>query len=258
MQPQQPREGYPSVIADFTVVQRGPAPFLLVETPERLGGEGRQLLIEQTTDAGLAQVAARMRSIAAVRSEHLVPLVELGQHGEFTYLAMRAPAAGSLAAPERQLTFAEVLRALADAARGAHALHEHGMTHGAICPGRVLLLEHGAALAPPPFGDGDPAVDPTFLDPAALRGEDAGRAGDLHSLGATLHFAAAGHSLYPQADGASAEAARAVVLQSTPQVDPSLPAPVAALVRQCVDPTAPDRPSTTAELAESLDALWRR
>jgi serine/threonine protein kinase len=88
-----------------------------------------------------------LRAFAAVRSPYLVTVYDAVLEDTFAY-AMQYFPLGSLSAPARPLARAEVHRALENAARAAHALHEAGMAHSDIKPANVLLTEGSAAAQP--------------------------------------------------------------------------------------------------------------
>lgn len=267
----------PHRVADFDVVRSLGAggSFVLARPPQRLADAGEHVVLKVfpadaagASDGVFEAVAQALRAIAAVRSEHLVRLLEVGQNAGLMYCAMEYLPGGSLAAPAVQLTFAEVLRAVSCAARGADALHEAGIAHRNIHPGSVVLHPDGARLADPGLsGYLSPGMTLTgrlgqphlaFLDPDVLRGAPASRSSDLFSLGATLHFAASGRSLYPHLDESLPATALSTIMDHPPTVAAGLPEPIERIVRQCIDPHADDRPTTAGELATRLDALWKR
>lgn len=279
MHPDHPSDptGPPGAIADFTVLRPlgRSGSIVLAAPPSRLGDAGSQVVLkvypaDAATDerSALDRVASALRAIAAVRSRYLVRLLEVGRNDGLIYYAMEHLPGGSLAAPASQLTFAEVLRAVSCAARGAHDLHEHGIAHRNIHPAGVILYADGARLSDPGLATylnagmtltgrlGMPHL--AFMSPELLRGQEPTRASDLYSLGATLHFAASGQTLYPHVDDSDPSAALPAIVSSTPTIDPGLPAPIAQIVQQCIDPAHPDRPKTAGDLADRLDALWKR
>ena len=169
-----------------------------------------------------------------------------------------AASAPSGALPDR-------LGALAGAARGAHALHERGVLHGAICPQSVALVDRGAGaragvLAPPSLADGQKLVAQigypplAYVDPQLLRGEG-GRWSDVWGLGATLHFLLTGRPPYAGLDDLPVVQALAQLMASSPVPLDGLAPAATELVGAClaVDPAA--RPATAAEVARRIDEL---
>jgi serine/threonine protein kinase len=177
------------------------------------------------------------------------------------YLASEYPSGGRLGEQRSGLDLPSRVHAVAAAARGAHALHEAGIAHGAINLNTVVLTERGAALAPPPV-DLRPGLvtritdwrDFVTLDPDLLCGEAPGRASDIWALGATLHLAASDRPLFHGIDGDEPVTAVQRVLFTRPDVDPELHPELAETVAACLDPDPDARPATAAEVAERLTA----
>ncbi|MEW1655738.1 MULTISPECIES: serine/threonine protein kinase [unclassified Streptomyces] len=118
--------------------------------------------------------------------------------------------------------------------------HGQGLSHGGVCPAAVLLAADGprlgcfgavrAAAADGTPRSGLPGLESGSLPPEQAAGGPTLPAGDVHALGATLAYAATGHTV-PERE--------------------ELPAGLRALVAACLarDPAARPRP------AELLDAL---
>jgi serine/threonine protein kinase len=177
--------------------------------------------------------------------------------------------AGSLAAPAQALDGPTVCTALADAARGAHALHERGVAHRNIKPGNVLLAAGGRGrlsdLGLAKFMTPGQTVTKSgsvgeveYLEPASVRGERATRATDIWALGATLHRVLTGRPIYPGLTGTDVLADLRRVLNERPTVDPNLPGGVAALVTDCLAADPADRPATALDVANRLDEIGVR
>lgn len=264
-------------VADFAVVRSlgSGGSFVLADAPQRLADDAQRVVLKVFAADAAADpqgtfeaVSHALQAIAAVRSEYLVRLLEVGRNDGLIYCAMEYLDGGSLAAPSSQLTFAEVLRAVSCAARGAHDLHEAGIAHRNIHPGAVILHQHGAKLADPGLsGYLSPGMTLTgrlgqphlgFLDPDVLRGKAPSRSSDLFSLGATLHYAASGRSLYPGIDESRPTAALSAIMDTPPTLASGLPEPIERIVRDCIACDGANKPGTAADLAERLDELWKR
>jgi serine/threonine protein kinase len=163
------------------------------------------------------------------------------------------------------LTPAEVLRAVEHAARAAHALHESGLVHRDIQPANVLLHEDGGKLRDLGLAQLlQPGVTMTgmgsvssveYVDPSILQGDRASRASDVWSLGMTLHRAVTGRGVYGELPENDPLLALRRVLSSKPEVDASLDAPIAELVRRCLEPEPTRRPATALDVAIALADL---
>src|SRR5258707_6132615 len=148
----------------------------------------------------------------------------------------------------------QVLAAVADAARAAHALHEAGIAHNDIKPGNVLLHDSHAKLSDLGLsqlltpgltitGLGS-AGSVESLDPAIIGGEMASRATDIYALGATLHRALAGIGLYGDLPSDNTMVAMRRVLSHPPTVSPNLAAEVRDIIAAATDPDPKARPNT--------------
>ena len=189
----------------------------------------------------------------------------------FAY-AMQYFPLGSLSAPARPLARAEVHRALENAARAAHALHEAGMAHSDIKPANVLLTEGsdgstagiggrlsdlGLArfLAPgATLTSMGRASSVEYVDPDVIGGARPSRRTEIWALGATVHRALAGTGLYGELPDAQPLLAIRKVLGAQPQIDPALRPDEAELVRLCLAPDDGRLPTAEA-VADRLAAL---
>ena len=243
--------------------------YYLASAPDRLGLDTGEVAVKvlqvAAGDEAFHRLTRELRTFAKVRSEHLVTLYDAGQDGGRCYYAMEYCPLGSLAQPTGVLDRAAKVRAVADAARAAHDLHEAGIAHRAIKPANVLLTEDGAKLsdlglvqllAPGQTITGLGAVGSIeYLDPAIIRGERASRATDVWALGVTLHRVLTGKGIYGELPERDPLLAVRRVLSSPPTLDPSLTDAEAELIRRCFDKDLSARFRTAAELADALDAL---
>jgi serine/threonine protein kinase len=260
-------------IADYQVVrslgEHAPSPRTFVaQTPGRLGRVAPQVSLHLIDADPLRFQAAvtHLRAMAAARSANMVGLIEVGRDDRddaIAYYVTEYRAEGSLADRPPSGLGAR-LRALAQAARGVHDLHEAGLVHGDLGPGSILLGLGSAVVtvphppAPQEIGETVMAEPPRRLetiDPAVIRGEGTSRASDLWALGATAQLVLSGQSLHPGLSGDDPLTAVQRVLFEPPAVDFGLPSAYATLISRCLQPNPEDRPGTASELAQSLDAL---
>lgn len=241
----------------------------LATAPPRLGIAADEVAVKvlevASGDEAFHRLTRELRTFAKVTSAHLVSLYDAGQDGGRCYYAMEYCPLGSLAQPSQELDRAARIRAVADAARAAHDLHEAGIAHRAIKPANILLTEDGAKLsdlglvqllAPGQTITGLGAVGSVeYLDPAIMRGERASRSTDIWALGVTLHRALTGTSIYGELPERDPLLAVRRVLSSPPTLDPSLTDAEAELIRRCFDRDLSARFGTAAQLADALDAL---
>lgn len=260
-------------IADYRLVRSlgggSHGEFFLAEPPVRLGLDAEYVAVKvmagQTQDDAFRRATRELRLFAQVKSPHLVILYDAGQEGGRFYYAMEYLSLGSLAAPARPLDRGETLRAVADACRAAHVLHDAGIAHRSIKPANILITEEGGKLSdlglaqflqPGMTVTGmGPIGSVEYLDPAILAGERAGRSSDLWSIGVTLHRALTGEGVYGELPENEPLVAIRKVLSSEPVLSDRLSDEERALVEGCLAPDAADRPATALEVAERIDAL---
>jgi serine/threonine protein kinase len=260
-------------IADYTLLRTlgegNYGEFYLAAPPPRLKLNAEYLAVKvlagRTSEDAFRRATKELRLFASVQSPYLVTLFDAGQEGETFYYSMEYFPMGSLAGPSRPLTWNEVVRAVADAARAAHALHEAGIVHRDIKPGNIMVHEAGAKLSDLGLAQlVQPGLTVTgmgpigsveYMDPGIMRGAHASRASDIWSLGVTLHRCLTGQGLYGVLDGDDPLLAMRKVLSTAPTIDPSLPPAAAALVSACLAPDPADRPPTALAVAEAVEAL---
>lgn len=259
-------------IADYEIVQSlsdgNQSHYWYARCPERLGLGGSMAAIKTydyaANDAEFERVAGHLKTYATIHSPHLVRLYEVGQQGSLVFIAGDYVAGGSLARPARPFSRIDVLRAMADAARGANDLHESGIAHRAIRPGNVLLDDDGAKL-------GDVGISHLLspgqtitsaaqmgtiehLAPELVQGQPPSRATDIWALAATMHKVLTGLSFYPELPTDSLVSALRHLLTERPIMGDALRNGERRIIESCVAPDPADRPKTGAELADEIDA----
>lgn len=260
-------------VADYELLERlgdgNHGSYWRARPPARLGINDEvvrvKVLHAEGGEEAFSRMARELKAMAAIASPHLVQLLDAGHDRGRLYHAERDPGGGSLARPEVDLDHAAVVRAVADAARGAHALHEHGIAHRDITPATVLLQRDGGAVlsdlgllqvlaeGQTTTGAG-PIGAMAYTDPSVVRGDRASRASDLWSLGAVLHRAVTGASIHPGLADQDLLTALRRIVGERPVLDPSLPPALAPIVERCLAADPADRFPTAAELADALEA----
>ncbi|KQX53699.1 hypothetical protein ASE09_07650 [Streptomyces sp. Root66D1] len=179
-------------------------------TDELLGRSVAVKTLTLDTDADPAGALREARVVARVRHPHVIVVHDVVEHEGRPALVMELVDGGSLAdrlaGPGGALSVRETARlglALLDALSAAHA---HDVLHRDVKPanvllekgtGRAVLTDFGIASLPGATtlsGTGVFVGTPEYTAPERMRGEEAGPAADLWSLGALLCAAATGTS----------------------------------------------------------------
>jgi serine/threonine protein kinase len=258
-----------SSIADYEIIRALPATGAgqaryLGRPPERLGVNEPVMITELAVDAaGWRDLTSQLSRLAGVGSDRLLTLYEVGPdldaRAAGVYLVSEAASGGSADDPIDPFDASARIRAVADAARGAHALHEAGIVHGSISSGSIFLTSRGAVLGPPVFGR--PAGEVArmrdwrsliVLDPALLRGEEPSRSSDVWALVATLHELFSRRPLYPGIADDPGVTAVQRVLFTRPEVDATLPSELTHTLTMFLADDPGERPGTAEDFADRL------
>jgi serine/threonine protein kinase len=277
----------PAAVADYVIVRQlgegNHGRYYLARPPARLelAEEFVALKVfgDRVGELAYERGVRELRAFAAVRSPYLVTVYDAVLEDTFAY-AMQYFPLGSLSAPARPLARAEVHRALENAARAAHALHEAGMAHSDIKPANVLLTEGSDGGTGGGRGGGTGGIggrlsdlglarflapgatltsmgrasSVEYVDPDVIGGARPSRRTEIWALGATVHRALAGTGLYGELPDAQPLLAIRKVLGAQPRIDPALRPDEAELVRQCLAPDNGRLPTADA-VADRLAAL---
>jgi hypothetical protein len=231
------------------------------------GPDGTEVALKRLTLFGSADEMARARqridreAEVLTRLDHpnIVSLLEVIEEGDELTLVMPYLPGGTLAdrvARHGAAPPGEVLRLASDLGSALAAAHRAGVVHRDLKPGNVLfdaagiphLADFGVASS---RGDtagltvvGTIVGTPGFMAPEQARGEEAGQAADVFSLGATLLFAATGEGPYGRgsADLLMVRAAQGKV-EPVPR---SLPPELRHRLQAMLDPRPERRPSAAA------------
>lgn len=218
----------------------------------------------QGTPAEMRQAKVRfereLEVLARIDHDAVVPMLDVIDDAGDVVLVMPYLSGGNLAERVRDhgpLPASEV-RAIAERLLPAlSAAHRLGILHRDIKPGNVLfdgegrahLADFGVARTREITGGltrpGVVLGTPGFLSPEQARGEELTPASDIASLGATLHFAATGHSPYGEGE------ATAVLLRTArarPRIDRSIEPRLRRMIASTLR-ARPERRPTAAALA---------
>lgn len=258
-------------IADYKIIHQlgegSQGQYWLAETPARLEIADPQVavktIIHGASDVEFDRLASHLRTYASVRSPYLHEIFDIGQQGSVVYLAGKFENGGTLTRPARPSSRVDVLRSVAGAARGAHALHEVGMPHRSIRPGNIVLSEDRARLSdvgishllsPGQTVTGAAqmgAID--YLAPEVVQGQPASRATDIWALGATLHKTLTGISIFPDLPSGSLVEALRFLLTERPVMGDALRNGERRVIEAAVQSDPAERPATALEIAEAVE-----
>jgi ABC-type branched-subunit amino acid transport system substrate-binding protein/predicted Ser/Thr protein kinase len=228
---------------------------------------------DMTRDSGFRQRFLReARATAAVKSDHIVTIHQVGLENDVPFLAMEFLHGQTLEAlldrhgPPK---LPEALRLAAEIAEGLAAAHECGLVHRDIKPaniwieqpsGRIKILDFGLAR---PSQEGTRLTEagivmgtPAYMAPEQTEGADVDARADLFSLGCVLYELIGGKKAFT---GSSTMAIlKAVAMKDPPplrQLNEDVPAELEDLVMRLLAKKPEDRPASGREVADLLRDL---
>jgi ABC-type branched-subunit amino acid transport system substrate-binding protein len=225
-----------------------------------------------------ANAAARQRflrearAMAAIHSDHIVTIHEVGEANGVPFLAMERLRGQPLDARlelGQTASPAQVLELGLQLAQGLEAAHRAGMIHRDIKPaniwlelpsGRVKILDFGlarAALVETRLTQtGLVMGTPAYMAPEQADGDRVDQRSDLFSLGCVLYEFAAGVRPF---DGSSTLAVLKATALATPRPirehNPAIPRALENVLLRLLAKKPADRPASAAEVFEALHAL---
>ena len=233
---------------------------------------------ELAQELSAERFAREIQLAAALQDPHIVPVLSAGESNGLPYYTMPFVAGDSLRARllRGPIPLNDAVGILRDVALALEYAHAHGVVHRDIKPENVLLAGRTAVVAD--FGIakavsaartgpgtrsgtltsiGQSLGTPAYMAPEQVAGDVVDHRADLYAWGITAYELLAGR--HPFAGKVSAAQLMAAQLSDYPapliDVKPGLPAPVAALVMQCLEKNPSARPQGAVDLVEALDAV---
>ncbi len=259
-----------SYLADYELLDwLGPGnsgDWWLARAPQRLQIDESLVAVkalwQDSTDIDFDRMARELRIVASIHSPFLATLIEAGQADGRLFYVRSHYGDGTLADSNRPRS--SVLRAMADAARGAQALHDNGVVHRDIKPENVLVGGSGAALAELGLaqlldhalttGIG-PVGAIEYVSPEVALGDKGTPASDIWSLGVTLHRALTATSIYGVGPPANVLEGFRRVASGRFSLSADLSPDDRSVIEGCLQNNPADRFASATELAEQLTRL---
>lgn len=206
------------------------------------------------------------RATAAVRSPHVVEVLDVGSARNTAWIAYELLAGPSLRCVIEQfgaLHWRDATEIVTQIASGLAAAHATGILHRDLKPDNVVhdrngqykVIDFGIARWPGHRArstkDGVMLGTPAYMSPEAIRGERQGPASDLYALGAIYCELLTGRPPFP---GPSLHALFDAHLQSPPPEIPGAPAAVVRIVARLLAKDPSDRYGTAEDALDALNA----
>jgi serine/threonine-protein kinase len=225
----------------------------------------------QDPDA-LERFGREARAVAQLAHPNIVTVIDRGEDAGRPYIVFEYISGENLkqlVAREGPLPIATVIDLGIQVARALEAAHDRGVVHRDIKPQNVLLAEEGRAKVTD-FGiararntegmtlTGTIMGTSDYIPPEQARGETAGEAGDVYSLGVVLFELLTGRLPY-EGDNAVAVAMRHVndPVPDVRELRPDVPPRLEALVRRSLAKEPRDRFPTMSDVVAELEACAR-
>jgi len=240
---------------------------------------GRQVVIKVLPPEYAAMLSAdrfrrEIQLASRLQHPHIVPLLTAGEAGGTLYYTMPFVDGESLRAPlnrKERIATADVVRMLGEVADALAYAHRHGVVHRDIKPENILLsgqhavvTDFGIAKALGSVSGGGTLTSaglsmgtPAYMAPEQIAADpNIDHRADLYAFGALGYEMLTGNA--PFADRTPQELLAAHLTEKPVDVTqgrPDCPPPLAALLMQCLEKDRDQRPASTDEVRQRLNAL---
>jgi serine/threonine-protein kinase len=236
-----------------------------------------KLLAEHLAEDEAFVARFRREALAAARLQHpnIVQVFDSGEdeasHRHYIVMEyVEGPSCADMLREHKQLDIQETVRIVRDACHGLDYAHRAGVVHRDVKPGNLLVATETGATKLADFGIAKAAEQTritqvgsvlgtaAYLSPEQARGEEAGPASDIYSLGVCAYQLLAGRlpheysSLTELALKQQEEAVEPIAAHR-----PEVPEALDRAIRLCLQRDPAARYSSGLELAEALEAGLR-
>ncbi|MFO0673131.1 MAG: serine/threonine-protein kinase [Polyangiaceae bacterium] len=218
------------------------------------------------------------RIAANIEHPNVCQILDLGEQNDLLYLVMEwveGESLNSLARANRargRVPHGVLLRILADACAGLHAVHEHtdrdgrnlDIVHRDVSPhnmlvstrGQTKIIDFGVAKARDRLTgatqSGNVKGKLRYMAPEQAAGRGIDRRADVWGVGAVLYALVSGR--YPYAGESDVDILRMMIMGRDPDpLPPGMPAPIERVIRKALQVAPERRHPTAAALAEDLE-----
>ncbi len=222
------------------------------------------------TEADLNRFRAEARAIGGLDHPNIVPVYEIGEHGNQRFFSMKLIEGGSLA--DRLSDFAAEPRAaartVAAIARAIDHAHQRGILHRDLKPANILIDERGEPMVAD-FGlalrEGAETVltrsgvlpgTPAYMSPEQVNSAREGvtRATDIHGLGGVLYALLTGRAPFGgRTQWEILDRVRTTTPTRPRQFRRSLDRDLETICLKCLEKEPARRYASAADLADDLD-----
>lgn len=216
-------------------------------------------------DEGVDSAALRERAslLAAVRSNHVVRVLDLESADDRPFLVMELANGPTLATVLGDvLPFESVCALGKDALGGLAAMHSVGAVHGSVSPSSLLLShDHGERrLKWIGFDIGEPSrLPPGYAAPELVRGSAPTTQSDVFALGAILFQLLSGQLPFPPSHHGDARELRKA-MEETPWIVVStlgrIPQRVSPVLERALTPDPRDRYRDAGEMRDACASVF--
>ncbi|CAN5770421.1 hypothetical protein BH24ACT3_BH24ACT3_01040 [soil metagenome] len=232
----------------------------------RTTGSLSQVVAVKRLRAGIADADAlrgEAMALAKLDHPHVLRVLEVVDDGAGVAVVMQHARGGSLAdllAERGPLEAGQVVAVLAPLADAAASAHRNGIVHGDVKPANVLFTSDGQPLlsdfgaAGRPGDDAGPAGTVGYVAPEVGAGSVPTAGSDVYALGVVCYQALTGALPHQGATDAEVMAASTSGRRRPLSEEPGVPAALAVLVEQALDPDPATRPADAEAFAAGLRA----